>query len=193
LDVIAAAMKQHSKGSGRRGREIQWRGCSLAGRLALRSDALKAELGRRLVVDQVLECFARCPNDRPVQQQAIWAIHYCCSHSATKARLLGKQTASLEGEAPQKRPLVRLLAVLLVSKPQELRLLEQKATAAAKALAAQEAGRLNKPKTPKARAPSAAAVTASTFSKQIKPPLPFLCELGSRVLPVCHTHELRWR
>jgi len=105
-EALKAAMKQHApkraatnslhhSSSPSWGRMVQWRACACVCRLATRgSDLLKAELGRKEVVDECLEVFSRCPDDRTVQQQAVWAVHYCCLRKATKRRLLGMQDSS---------------------------------------------------------------------------------------------------
>ena len=78
---ITAAMKTHHRGelggSGAKGltggratkaqiRQLQWRACACCARLATRSEALRAALGKNLTIDECLRVFSRCPKDRAV-------------------------------------------------------------------------------------------------------------------------------
>jgi len=92
------------------------------------------KVGRSEAPLEVLHAITRCPLDRPVQQQSLWAIHYCCLHDATQRRLLTgggglPSSPSSEQQQQQQRgkvekkvanPLIRVLAVLLVVRPHEI-------------------------------------------------------------------------
>jgi len=95
--AITAAMRTFHNGTTRSGRQVLWRGCSITSRLAQRSDLLKAELGKAETVDECLLAIGQSPNDRPLQQQALWAIHYCCLHTTIRTRLMGPQEEKGKG------------------------------------------------------------------------------------------------
>jgi len=121
-------MRTFHNGTTRSGRQVLWRGCSITSRLAQRSDLLKAELGKAETVDECLLAIGQSPNDRPLQQQALWAIHYCCLHTTIRTRLMGPQEEKGKGnksddqaKTPKKQQpnnLVRILAVLIVLRKQ---------------------------------------------------------------------------
>jgi hypothetical protein len=67
--ALTLAMRTFHNGSSKHGRQVLWRGCCIAARLAQRSDLLKAELGKAETVDECLKAIGNCPDDRPVQQQ----------------------------------------------------------------------------------------------------------------------------